>query len=256
MNVIKIVYVGILGLIAGSFLTVVVHRLPSGGSIVAPRSFCPTCHAPIRPIDNVPVLSYLLRRGRCRNCQTRIPPRYLALELVTGALFAAVAARVASPWEIPAYCVLAASLVALSAIDLMYMRLPSKIIYTTGAIGAVLLVVASAGTHEWGALLRALIAGAASFGVVLVIHLVVPRGMGFGDVRLAGLCGGFLGWLGYRFDVTGIWLGFIVGGSFALALVAVGKASRGSHMPFGPFLAFGTMVAVFLGPEIAHLQLP
>jgi len=256
MNAITIAYVGLLGLVIGSFLTVVVHRVPSGGSIVGPRSYCPTCHTPIRAIDNIPVVSYVLRRGRCRSCNARIHPRYVILELLTGALFAAVAARVASPWEIPAYCLLAATLVALSAIDLMYMRIPSKIVYPSGLAGAVLLVVASAGTHEWSALLRALVGGAAALGVILTIHLIVPRGMGFGDVRLAGLCGGFLGWLGYWVDVTGIWLSFIVGGAVAVVLLLGGRASKGSHVPFGPFLAVGTMTAVFLGPELAHLHLP
>ena len=256
MKPLVVTYVGIFGLVIGSFLSVVVHRVPKGESIVTGRSYCPNCGVQIRAIDNVPVLAYVVRRGRCRACHVRISPRYLILELTTAALFALVADRSASPWEIPAFCVLAATLVAVSAIDIELYRVPTNILYVCLALGGPLLVLASAETHDWGALLRARIAGAGSLTVLLLIHLAVPRGMGLGDVRLAGVCGVFLGWLGYRFDFTGIWLGFLGGGVFAIALLALGRAKRGSHIPFAPFLAGGTMVAVLLGAAVASLQLP
>jgi leader peptidase (prepilin peptidase)/N-methyltransferase len=256
MKAILVTDVGILGLVIGSFLSVVVHRVPKHESIVGGRSYCPNCGVQIRAVDNVPVLAYLVRRGRCRACGIAISPRYLILELTTGALFAAVAYRSASWWDVAPFCVLAASLIAVSAIDIELFRVPTKILYACVALGAPLLVLASAETHDWGALVRALVGGALSLIVLLILHLAVPRGMGLGDVRLAGVCGGFLGWLGYRLDFTGIWLSFIIGGVFGVALLLTGRARRGSHIPFAPFLAAGTMLAVLFGAEVARLRLP
>lgn len=246
---------GVIGLPIGSFLSVVVHRVPEGASIVTPASRCPSCGQPIRTFDNIPVLSYVLRRGRCRSCRARIPLRYPLLEIVTAGLFCAIAARVGSLWALPAYCVLAASLVALSVIDLERMRLPSSIIYTTALVGAPLLVLGAAGTHSWSSLVHAALAGIGAFAMFLLLFFVVPGGIGFGDVRLAAVCGTFLGWLGLRIALTGFLASFVIGGIVGLAVLASRRGGRKSRIPFGPFLAAGTILAVLFGADIARIWL-
>jgi leader peptidase (prepilin peptidase)/N-methyltransferase len=243
---------GVVGLVIGSFLGLVVDRVPRGESIVSPPSHCVACSAPIRPYDNIPVISYVVLRGRCRACGARIPPRDALVELGTGVLFVLVAWRVSSAWAVPAYCLLAASMVAISAIDLEHLRIPSPLVYTTAALGAPLLVLASAGTHHWSALLSALIAGAVAFAAFFALFFAVPKGIGYGDVRLAGLCGGFLGWIGYREAIAGFLLSFIIAGVPAAILLAMHKVNRRTQIPFGPFLAAGTMIAVLFGAPIVH----
>jgi len=243
---------GVVGLAIGSFVGVVADRLPRDESIVSPPSHCVACSAPIRSYDNIPVLSYVVLRGRCRSCGARIPPRDAMLELGTAILFVLVAWRVSSVWAVPAYCLVAASLVAISAIDLEHMRIPSAVVYTTAALGAPLLVLASAGTHRWSALLGALIGGAAAFGAFFALFFAVPKGIGFGDVRLAGLCGAFLGWIGYRELLASFLLSFVLAGVPAVVLLAMKKVQRRTQIPFGPFLAAGTMVTVLFGAPIVR----
>jgi leader peptidase (prepilin peptidase)/N-methyltransferase len=252
MRVTSEVVAGVVGLVIGSFIGVVVDRLPRQESIVSPPSHCVACSAPIRAYDNVPVVSYVVLRGRCRNCRARIPPRDALVEIGTGIVFVLLAWRLNSVWDLPAYCVLAASLVAISAIDVEHMRIPSALVYATAALGAPLLVLASAGTHHWSALLSALIGGAVAFAAFFALFYAVPKGIGFGDVRLAGLCGGFLGWMGYREMIVGFLLSFIVAGVPAVLLLAVGKVQRRTQIPFGPFLAAGTVITVLFGPPIVH----
>jgi leader peptidase (prepilin peptidase)/N-methyltransferase len=243
---------GVFGLVIGSFLGVVVDRIPRKESIVSPPSHCVSCSAPIRGYDNIPVVSYLVLRGRCRACGVHIPPRDAVLELGTGALFVLLAWRLASVWALPAFCVLAASLIAISAIDVEHLRIPSPIVYATAVLGVPLLVLASAGTHRWTALLAAVIGGAAAFAAFFALFYAVPKGIGFGDVRLAGVCGGFLGWIGYREVILAFVLSFIVAGVPAAILLALHKVQRRTQIPFGPFLAGGTVITVLFGPSIVH----
>ena len=217
---------GVVGLAIGSFVGVITDRLPRSESIVSPPSHCVACSAPIRAYDNIPVVSYLVLRGRCRDCGAQIPPRDAILELVTAILFVLVAWHVTSVWAVPAYCLLSASLVAISAIDIEHMRIPSAIVYTTAALGAPLLVLASAGTHRWSALLTALVGARRAFAAFFALFIAVPKGIGFGDLRLAGLCGAFLGWIGYREVIAGFLLSFILAGVPAIVLLAMGKVER------------------------------
>ncbi len=243
---------GIAGLAIGSFGTVVADRLPRGESLSRPGSHCDSCGRALRAWENVPVLSYLLVRGRCSSCGARISPRVLLMELLTAACFVGFSGRLASYWALPAYCVLSAGLIVLSAIDFRLRRLPTAIVYWTGALGAALLLVASAGTGDWGALVSAGIGGAACFAVFLAIFMAVPRGIGFGDVRLVAVCGLMLGWLGLRVVPLGLLLGFVLASVPALALVALRKANRKSQIPFGPYLAAGAIVGSLFGPAIIH----
>jgi leader peptidase (prepilin peptidase)/N-methyltransferase len=252
MSAILEVAAGVFGLVIGSFIGVVVDRLPRQESIVSPPSHCVACSAPVRAYDNIPVVSYVVLRGRCRACGARIPPRDALLELGIGILFVLLAWRLTSAWALPAYCVLAAAIVGISAIDVEHMRIPSTLVYSTAALGAPLLVLASAGTHRWSALLGALIGGAVAFAAFFTLFFAVPKGIGFGDVRLAGLCGGFLGWMGYREVIVGFLISFIVAGVPAAVLLAMHKVNRRTQIPFGPFLAAGTVITVLFGAPVIH----
>lgn len=250
MTVLVAAVSGLYGLVIGSFLNVVIWRVPRHESIVRPPSHCPGCDNKIANRDNVPVISWLLLRGHCRNCGTAISPRYPAIEIFTAVLFAAVGARFAHSWALPAYLVLAGALVALSVIDLEHYILPSRILYPVDGAAVVLLAAASAAQHEWGAFGRAALGGLVAFAVFYVIHVVSPRGMGFGDVRLAFLLGLCLGWLGWGEVAGGLFAGFLYGALVGMALIAVKSRSRRQQIPFGPFLAAGTMTFVLFGVPI------
>lgn len=243
------------GLPIGSFLTVVVHRVPEGLSIVHPRSRCPSCEAEIKPADNIPVVSYVLRRGRCRNCEAPISPRYPLLEAGTAVLFVAVALRAHTLASIPALCVFVAGLLALSAIDLERLRLPSPIIYVTAAIGVPLLVASSAIDREWPAIGRGALCACVSFAAFGAVWLARPDAIGFGDVRLAPLCAFPLGWIGYRVALVGLLVACVVGGVVGLTLIATHRATHSARLPFGPFLAAGTVVAILFGTDLATVWL-
>jgi len=238
---------GVYGLIIGSFLNVVIWRVPRKESIVKPPSHCPACDAKIANRDNVPVISWLLLRGRCRNCGTAISARYPFVELLTAVLFAAVGARFAHSWALPAYLVLTGALIALSAIDLEHYILPNRILCPADAAIIPLLAAASAGEHDWGAFVRAAIAGAIAFAVFFVIHIVSPKGMGFGDVRLSFLLGLGLGWLGWGEVAGGLFSGFLYGAVVGVALIVVRVRGRKQQIPFGPFLAAGATTFVLFG---------
>jgi leader peptidase (prepilin peptidase) / N-methyltransferase len=241
---------GLYGLVIGSFLNVVIWRVPRHESIVRPPSHCPSCDAKIANRDNIPVVSWLLLRGRCRNCGTAISARYPLIELLTGVLFAAVGARFWDSWALPAYLVLTAALIALSFIDLEHFILPNRILYPTDVAVMVLLAGASALEHDWGAFGRAAIAGVAAFAVFYTIHFVSPRGMGFGDVRLSFLLGFSLGWLGWGEVLGGLFTGFLYGAVVGVLLIALKVRERKQRIPFGPFLAAGAMTFVLFGEPL------
>lgn len=249
-----VVLAAVFGLVFGSFATVVAWRVPRDESIVRPASHCPLCSAPLKPYDNIPVLSFLLLGGKCRKCKASFGVRYPLMELAVAGLFAAVAARVAH-WAVPAFCVLALSLVILTDIDLEHRRLPVVVVYPTVVIGAALLAVAAWGLHDWGALARAAIGGVSATIGFAAIFFAARGGMGFGDVRLAGLCGMFLGFLGWRYLAVGFLSAVVLAGAIGVVLLASGKAGRKTRIPYGPFLAAGTMVGVLFGARIASLWL-
>jgi leader peptidase (prepilin peptidase)/N-methyltransferase len=240
----------VFGVVIGSFLTVVVDRVPRGASIVTPRSACGGCGATLTAADLVPVFSWLVLRGRCRRCRARIGIEALVVELACAALFAAFAVRFGGSWELIAFCVLSAGLLALSVIDLHTMRLPRMIIYVTATLGAPLLVIAALVRNEPERITTMLI-GAAIAGAFMGLVFVASRGgLGDGDVRLAPLLGGYLGWLGLGYVPVGLFLGFLFGAVVGVAAMIIGRAGRRTALPFGPFLAAGTVVAVFVGRSI------
>ena len=240
---------GLFGLVVGSFLNVVIHRVPRQQSVVRPRSRCPGCGAEIGPRDNIPVLSWALLRGACRSCSAPISPRYPFIELSTGALFVLAALRFGPRPETVAFAMLFAALVAITAIDIELRVVPKKIVWPTFGAGILLLGFAAVVAGEPRRLLDMAGGSAGAFAVLFAIHLISPKGMGFGDVRLAALLGLFLGWLGPAHVALGLFAGFVAGGVSGIAALAAGR-SRKSALPFAPFLALGTVVAVLVGIPI------
>ena len=250
MFVALVVGLGLFGLIFGSFLNVVIYRVPRGESIVAPRSRCPSCGTTLGALDNIPVVSYVVLRGRCRTCQAPISAQYPIVELSTAALFAGTAARFGSSWALPAYVVLAAGLLVLAAIDFEQRKLPKQIVYLVTALVGALLLLASGETGDWRRLVIAACAGAAWFGLFFAINAVNPRWLGFGDVRLAFCLGLSLGWLGVGYVFVGFLLASLVGTVVGIGLIVMKGAGLTTQVPFGPFLAIGTEMAVFAGSLI------
>lgn len=250
MTVLLVLAAAVLGLLVGSFLNVVIARVPVGESVVQPPSHCRSCGTTLAWRDNVPVLSWLVLRGRCRSCGTTIGARYPAVEAATAALFAVMAARIGAEADLAAHLVVAAGFVALSVVDLDCRRLPDRIVFPTLALGAGALVVAAAVDDRWDDLGRAGIGALIGFVALGAIHAVKPDGMGFGDVKLALVCGGILGWHGLAEVVVGLYGAFVLGGVVGIALIATGRvARRGGSVPFGPFLCASALLTVLaLGP--------
>ncbi len=244
-----------LGLLIGSFLNVVVWRVPRGLSVVRPPSACPGCDAPIRNRDNVPVLSWMLLRGRCRDCAEPISVRYPLVEAGTGALFAAMALRFGFDAVLPAYLYLAAVGIALALIDLDTQRLPDVLTLPSYAVAAVLLGVAAAVNDEGGSLLRAGLSALAVGVFFYVVWFVYPGGMGYGDVKLSPVLGAYLGWVSAGAVAVGIFVGFLLGALVGIAVMALGKGGRKTKLPFGPFMILGALIGIFWGADIATAYL-
>jgi leader peptidase (prepilin peptidase)/N-methyltransferase len=241
---------GVVGLLVGSFLNVVIARVPEGRSVVTPRSACPACGTPIAPSQNVPVVSWLLLRGRAACCGVPISRRYPLVELLTAAAFAAVTAWQELSWLLPALLYLAAISIALTMIDLDHFRLPDRIVLPSYGVVAVLLGVAALGEGEYRPLVRAAMAGAVLWGFYFVLRVIKPAGMGFGDVKLAGILGMYLGWLGWGEVALGAFLGFAIGGVAGIALMVAGRAGRKTQIPFGPYMIAGAWLGLTVGGAV------
>ncbi|MCA2215351.1 prepilin peptidase [Jidongwangia harbinensis] len=239
----------LLGLAVGSFLNVVIHRVPRDESLVRPGSHCPNCGAAVRNRHNVPVLGWLLLRGRCADCAAPISIRYPLVEAGTAALFVAVAAKFGTSWALPGYLYLAAIAVALALIDLDVMRLPNVIVLPSYAVAVALLGGAALLAGEPAALVR----GLAAAGLLWLLYrgLAWFGGMGGGDVKLAPLLGFYLGWLGWDAVAVGAFAGFLLGGLVGVALLATRTAGRKSRIPFGPYMLAGAFLAVFAAAPVA-----
>ena len=262
------ILLGGFGLLIGSFLNVVAYRVPLKRSIVSPPSACTSCGTRIKMYDNIPVLSWILLRGRCRTCKSPISVRYPLVELGTGVFFAAVTVWYfltqlsLLPWTdyattgagvlvLVAFLYLAAISVALALIDFDTHTLPNRIVLPSYLVGAVLLAAAGLLTADYQALLGAAIGAAALFAFYLLLALAYPRGMGFGDVKLAGVLGLYLGYLGWGPLVVGAFAAFLLGGLFSIGLLITRKAGRKSGIPFGPWMLAGAWVGIFFGKELA-----
>jgi leader peptidase (prepilin peptidase)/N-methyltransferase len=233
------------GLIIGSFLNVVAYRVPRGQSIVKPRSRCTTCGEEVRAFDNVPLLSWLFLRGRCRHCKAPISARYPAVELVTGIAFVAIVLARGVSLELLLDLPLAAMLIAIAGIDFDHKIIPHRILVPLAVWG----IAASAFVRP-DKLPELLIAGAAAFTFLLVAALIHPKGMGLGDVKLAGVMGLYLG----LSVAPGLLIAFFAGSAVGIFMMArEGMGARKKGIPFGPFLSFGGVVALIAGPELIDL---
>ena len=260
-----VVVAGLLGLVIGSFLNVVAYRVPAGISLLR-ESRCPHCDAPVRWWQNVPVVGWLALRGRCASCGAGISARYPIVEAVTGLLFAFVAWWFVGPatqagTSLPpaativvtiAFLYLAAISVVLTLIDVDTHRLPNVIVLPSYIVGALLLATACLLGADWWALARAGIGMAAMFAFYFVLRLIRPDGMGGGDVKLAGLLGMHLAWLGWGPLVVGAFAAFLLGGVVGIALMALRRANRRTAIPFGPWMIAGAWVGIFAGEALGR----
>lgn len=266
-----IVGAAVLGALIGSFLNVVIHRVPAGQSVVHPPSACPSCGEGIRPADNIPVISWLILRGRCRNCAARISARYPLVEVGTALAFVGIAiwmlsslspapavVDAAGSWGVVAavllaiaYLWLGAASIALIAIDLETHRLPNVIVLPGYAIAIFGLGVPALLASDLERLAITAAGAGILLGVYLVLALAWPGGMGLGDVKLAGVLGAFLGFSGWAALAVGAFGAFLLGGTLSVILLAAKLVTRKSGIPFGPWMIAGAWLGLVVGEPIA-----
>jgi leader peptidase (prepilin peptidase)/N-methyltransferase len=247
-----------LGLATGSFLNVVIHRVPRGEPLLSPPSRCANCGRSIRGRQNIPVLGWLLLKGRCADCAAPIGARYPLVELVTAGMFVAVTVQLSRAHllgALPAYLFFAAIGIALAVIDLDCRRLPNAIVLPAYPVVAILLTFSSAWTHDWAALVRAGLGGLALFVFYFLLAALYPAGMGLGDVKLAGVLGGLLAYLSWPALVIGAFGAFLLGGLTGLGVLISRRGGRKYQLPFGPFMIAGALVALFAAAPLADWYL-
>ncbi|MFQ5449783.1 MAG: prepilin peptidase [Nitrospinaceae bacterium] len=235
----------VFGLLIGSFSNVCIYRLPRRESVVFPGSRCPECSTPIRAMDNIPVFSYLFLLGQCRFCGSRISFVYPFTELVTALLVTAVFLRFGWTWEFLIYVIVCPALLVITVIDARHKIIPDKITLPGMVFGL------AAGTYLvgiWASLLGFLVGG----GLFYLVAVLSRGGMGGGDIKFIAAAGALLGW---KKILLIIFLGAVLGSIAGLAWMVVKKKGRKSQIPFGPFLAVGTLIAIFFGDELIHLYL-
>jgi leader peptidase (prepilin peptidase)/N-methyltransferase len=247
----------VLGLFVGSYLGLVVDRLPAGESTASGRSRCDACRRTLRWFELVPVVSWVVLRGRCRTCGAHIAVTSTLIEAATALLFASMVWRFGWHWELGGYVVLVAALVALTVIDLRTRRLPREITYVAAGLGVPFLVAGALVADEPERLLWALAGGAGALVFFLVLHLGWRGAMGEGDVRLAALLGVFLGWIGPMHVPVGLFLGFVAGALAGVGVMVLGRSRSGrkTAIPFGPFMALGAVIVIWWGQPLIRLWL-
>lgn len=245
---------GILGLVFGSFASMLAYRVPRGLPMGGrERSRCTTCEAQLTARENIPLVSYLAQGGRCRHCGARIPLRYPLIEAVTGVLFALAAWKFGLSGEAVVFAGFFWVLVVLTAIDLEHLLLPNRVVYPSLIAGWAALGLLALATGEVARLADAAFGALIFGGFFTVVAFVYPAGMGGGDVKLAFVLGTFLGWLGVPGVVlVGMFLSFVLGAVGGIVTAAATGGGRKTAVPFGPFLALGAVLAVFLGAPIAE----
>jgi leader peptidase (prepilin peptidase)/N-methyltransferase len=256
---------GVFGLLVGSFLNVVIYRVPNGMSVVAPPSACPGCGSKIKPYDNVPVLSWLALGGKCRNCKNPISARYPLVEAGVGVFFVAVgiwwwlvssistnptASVIGNVLILIAFLWLAGVSVALALIDLDTHKLPNAIVLPSYLVGGILLAAAGILNISLDALIGAGVGMAVLWTAYFLMAMLYPGGMGFGDVKLAGVLGLYLGFLGWGALLVGAFAAFFLGGLYAIGLMIARKADRKSGIPFGPWMLIGAWIGIFFGTAL------
>jgi leader peptidase (prepilin peptidase)/N-methyltransferase len=247
----------VLGLLIGSFLNVVIWRLPRNENLSHPASHCPSCDEPIRPYDNVPVLSWIVLRARCRNCGNPISARYPAVELATAGLFLLIAWRIGWHLSLIGYLFFTAAGVALALIDYDVKRLPDKLTYPAVGVLVVAFAADAVSSGHWTPFARSVEGGAALLAFywstrILGALLLGKTAMGLGDVKLSASLGLALGWLSWGALAVGAFAGFVVGAVGGVALIVSGRGKLASRIPFGPYMLVGGLVGILWGTSMAH----
>ncbi|MDX2377126.1 prepilin peptidase [Microbacterium sp. LRZ72] len=254
------VLAGVFGLVIGSFLNVVAYRVPAGIPLTR-DSRCPECDTPVRAWQNVPVASWVALRGRCAGCRTPISARYPVVEVVTALAFAGIAAASLNTSSVPfgptvvvlvAYLYFAAVSVVLTLIDQDTRRLPNAIVLPSYAVALGLLALACVAGADWGSFWRAVLGGALLYAFYAVLRGIRPGGMGGGDVKLAGVVGIYLAWLGWGSLAVGAFAAFVLGGVVGLALLTLQRAGRHTAIPFGPWMLVGAWIGILAGEPLAN----
>ena len=243
---------GFAGLLIGSFVNVVAHRIPQGISVVTPPSQCPSCGHEIRSRDNLPVIGWLMLRGRCRDCSAPISVRYPLVEAATAATFAAAAALLGPVWVLPAYWWFGGVTIALVLTDLDLKRIPNRILYPGTIVATVLLGGGAALDGDLGQFGRGLIGGAGYFSLLLLVALIARGGFGFGDVKLAALLGLFSAYRAWGSLFVAVFGSFVIGGLLSIALLALRRVGRKDAIPFGPSMVLGSYVGIAFGESLAN----
>ena len=238
------------GLLFGSFLNVVIYRMPRRESIISPRSPCPRCGNPVSALDSVPVFSYLALGGRCRRCRTRISAEYPLVEAITAGLFVAAAFLLRLLSEAALVAPFLGVMLAAALIDMRHRIIPNRLIYPSLAVFGLAVVFLGVFGGEAVHPLSGFLGMLAFGGALLIVAVISPAGMGMGDVKLAGLIGLVLGALGLRYVGVAAMAAVLTGGAAAIALL-LGGAGRKEAIPFGPFLAAGAVLAGLAGPALA-----
>ncbi len=259
-----VAYAGVFGLLIGSFLNVVVYRVPAGKSLM-PSSRCPKCEAAIRPWQNIPVVSWLILRGRCASCGTRIPARYPLVEAGTGLAFAGVTWWLLPRFEgfgvaawaliLAAYLLLAAVSIALALIDLDTFRLPNVIVLPSAAVFLLLVGFATVFGAPAPSFVRAAIGATVLSLIYAILRWLWRGGMGLGDVKLALLLGAAMAWIGWGAFTVGAFAAFVFGGIYGVALVVAKRANSKSSVPFGPWMILGAWAGLIVGEPVAEWYL-
>lgn len=244
---IAILFCSLFGLCVGSFLNVVIARIPAGRSIAHPRSACPRCGAWICWHDNIPVLSYIMLAGRCRVCRAPISWRYPFVELICGVLFAAAYLRFGLGTQLVAAFILLSTLIAITGIDVDHQIIPD-VLSIPGIVFGLLASIAPGGIGFLNSALGTLVGGGIFIVIIVASGLVLGQpGMGVGDVKLGAMLGAFLGW---KLALLSILLSVLIGGPLAATLLATGTKGRKDPLPFGPFLAVGAVISLFCGDAV------
>ena len=251
-HMIEIFVAGFVGLLIGSFVNVVAYRIPQGISVITPASACPSCGHEIRSRDNLPVIGWLMLRGRCRDCDAPISIRYPMVEAATAGTFAAAAGLLGPVWVLPAYLWFGGVTIALVLTDLDIKRIPNRILYPGTIVSAILLGGGAALDGDLAQFGRAVIGGAGYFSLLLLVALVARGGFGFGDVKLAFLLGMFTAYRAWGSLFVAVLGSFVIGGLLSIGLLAARRVGRKDAIPFGPSMVLGSYVGIAFGESLAR----
>jgi len=244
------VLVGVVGLLVGSFLNVVIARVPAGESVVRPRSRCPKCGTEIAERDNIPVLSWVLLGRKCRSCREPISVRYPLVEIGNALLWLGVLWVFGWSPELPAYWYFVSVGLALALIDLDTKRLPDVLTLPSYPVMGILLLVPALADGDWGAYGRAWLAGIALLAFYFLLAFIYPSGMGLGDVKLSGVLGLALGWISWGAVMVGGFLGFLIGAVVGVTVLFVRRGGRKYRYPYGPWMILGAWIGIVWGQDI------